>query len=173
MTNEESIAARHYLAVFGWLAIGFLTLVAAANFWVDPWQYFDRNTLGIYTNTDLPPKIAGMKRHPQSAILLGNSKAGMTDVALIHGPAPFYNAGLGGAEVEKILAMLRRVPPTAPLVVVELDAMEFGDDQPVQSDPIPDLTIARLPRLSFQPANFWLFRENRRRSRITSTARVS
>jgi hypothetical protein len=139
--NNESMDARRYLTVFGWLAVGFLALVAVTNYFIDPWQYFNRNFLGIYTNAEVTPKVAGMARHPYSGILLGNSKAGLTDVSLIHGPVPFYNAGLGGAVIEKIYAMLQRVPATAPIVVIELDAMEFGDDLPVDNHPFPNETF--------------------------------
>jgi hypothetical protein len=120
--------ARRYVLIMGALAGGVMALLAALNFWVDPGGYFSRNTLGFYSVTaERQFKWLGLRRHPNDAVLLGDSKAAMANTAPIRQPFVFFNAGVGASMIEDVLATLKRVSPTSPLVVVELDYLQFNN----------------------------------------------
>ncbi|MGA2053430.1 MAG: hypothetical protein ABSH19_08975, partial [Opitutales bacterium] len=74
------------------------------------------------------------------AVLIGTSKAAMIDVSKVNGPAPFYNASLGGATPEEVIGLVQHVPSTSPLIVVALDFFQYGDHSPVQTNPFPPAT---------------------------------
>ncbi len=132
--------SQRYLATTAAVAAGLIALAAALNFFVDPFDYFGRNTLGIYISAEREAKLTGLRQHPQDAVLLGTSKAAMVDASLLRGPAKFYNAGLGGATPEEVTALVRHVSPTAPLVVVALDFFQYSDRLPIVSSPFPPQT---------------------------------
>jgi hypothetical protein len=126
---------RRYLGLVALLAGALVALAAAINFFVDPFDYFGRNTLGVYIAAARAAKLTGLRQNPRAAVLIGTSKAAMIDVAQLAGPAPFFNASLGGATPEEVVALVKQVSPTAPLVVVALDFFQFGDSVPYQ--PVP------------------------------------
>jgi hypothetical protein len=131
---------RRYLATFGLLAGGLLALAAAVNYFVDPFDYFGRNSLGVYISAEREAKLTGLRQHPRDAILIGTSKAAMIDVSKVNGPAPFYNASLGGATPEEVIGLVQHVPSTSPLIVVALDFFQYGDRTPLQANPFPPET---------------------------------
>ena len=138
MTAPDS---RRYLATLGKLAGGVILLVVALNYFVDPHAYFGRNYLGYYTTAERQFKLEGLQQHPDDAVLLGNSKAALTDVEMIHSPVRFFNAGVGGSPIEEILAMLGHVKPSAPFVLVALDYLQFQDDKPIAPQPLAPLSL--------------------------------
>ena len=119
--------ARRYVLVVATLAGGFMALVAALNFWVDPNGYFSCNTLGYYVVMEHPFKLHGLQRHTHDAVLLGDSKAAMAGTSQLRQPFVFFNGGVGGAMIEDILAIIHEIPATCPLIVVELDYLEFNN----------------------------------------------
>jgi hypothetical protein len=133
---------RRYLAAFGLLAGGLLALAATVNYFVDPFDYFGRNTLGVYISAEREAKLTGLRQHPRDAVLIGTSKAAMIDVSQVTGPAPFYNASLGGATPEEVIGLVQHVAPSAPLIVVALDFFQYSDRAPLQSDPFPRETLS-------------------------------
>jgi len=119
---------RRYVQWLGGLVLGSVALVAALNFGVDPNAYFGRNTLGFYNvAAEHQIKVLGLQRHPDDAVLLGNSKAAMANTGLLRQPFVFFNAGVGGSMIENDLEMLQHIPTTTPLVVVELDYLQFSN----------------------------------------------
>jgi hypothetical protein len=86
--------------------------------------------------------------------LLGNSKASMANTAIIQTPYTFFNAGVGGSMIENILEMLQHVPANTPLVVVELDFLQFSNECAMGEHlPPPDNMHNKLNNLfSFQAA---------------------
>jgi len=134
---------RRYLVTFGFLAGGLLALAAAVNYFIDPFDYFGRNTLGVYISAEREAKLTGLRQHPRDAVLIGTSKAAMIDVSQVSGPAPFYNASLGGATPEEVIGLVQHVAPTAPLIVVALDFFQYTDRTPLQPNPFPRETWQR------------------------------
>ncbi len=130
VTRTSATASRRYVATLGWLAGGIVVLAAALNYFVDPNAYFGHNTLGFYTSTERQFKVLGLSRHPQDAVLLGNSKAALADTSLIPPPPRFFNAGVGGSLAEDILEMTKHLAAGSPLVVVALDFGQFGNEHP-------------------------------------------
>ena len=131
---------RRYLATAGLVAGGLLALAAAINYFIDPFDYFGRNTLGVYISAEREAKLTGLRQHQHDAILIGTSKAAMIDVSKVAGPAPFYNASLGGAKPEEIIGLVQHVAPTAPLIVVALDFFQYGNGTPLEPTPFPPAT---------------------------------
>ena len=128
LTLSTELRARRYVRWFVGLAVGTMALLGMLNYWVDPHAYFGRNTLGFYSaDGEQRIKLLGLQRHPQDAVLIGNSKAAVANTALIHLPYVFYNAGVGGFMIENDLEILRHVSRSAPLVVVELDYLQFSN----------------------------------------------
>ena len=113
-----------------WLAGGVILLTGLINYFTDPNAYFGRNSLGYYTSAERQFKLLGLQRHPQNAVLLGNSKAALADTALVHGPYPFFNAGVGGALAEDVADVSQHIPATVPLVVLALEYGQFGNSRP-------------------------------------------
>lgn len=133
-------APRRYLATFGLLAGGLALLTAIVNYVVDPDAYFGRNSLGFFTSAERQFKILGLQRHAGDAVLLGNSKAALADTSLVHGPYPFFNAGVGGSLAEDVTEMTDHVPPGAPLVVLALEYGQFGNSRPYGGHLPPPVT---------------------------------
>ncbi len=125
------------MLTLAWLSGVLIALVVVVNYFVDPDAYFGRNTLGDYNLSEGQFKVLGLSRHPDSVILLGNSKAAMTATGMIHSHYSFFNAGVGGFKIEDVITMLGRVPPSAPAVIVELDFMEFGNDYEFNAYALP------------------------------------
>ncbi len=139
-TPASENPARHYVATLGGVAGMILALAAALNYWVDANAYFGRNTLGFFTSAERQFKILGLARHPQNAVLLGNSKAALADTSLLRPPPVFFNAGVGGSLVEDVLAMTKHLPHDSPLIVVALDFGQFGNEHPYGENLPPAFT---------------------------------
>ncbi len=141
--------ARRYVLMVVAIAGGVMTLLAALNFWVDPNAYFGRNTLGFYNVTaERQFKLLGLQRHANDAVLLGNSKAAMANTTLVTQPLHFFNAGVGGSMIENDLEMLQHVPAASPLVVVELDYLQFSNSCALGEHlPLPDTLHNKLDNL--------------------------
>jgi hypothetical protein len=136
-TPVPSFAWRRYVVTLACLSGVLIALVVVVNYFVDPDAYFGRNTLGDFNLSEGQFKVLGLSRHPDSVILLGNSKAAMTATGMIHSNYSFFNAGVGGFKIEDVITMLSRVPPSAPAVIVELDFMEFGNDYEFNAYALP------------------------------------
>jgi len=134
--TPKTRAFRRYLLSLGWLAGGLLGLVAGLNYFVDPYDYFERNSLGVYvTNGEREVKQSGLDRYPERAVLLGDSKAGMMDVSQTQESAKIFNAGFGSATPEETVAMVKKISPQAPFVLVGLDYFQFGSTAPFAPEP--------------------------------------
>lgn len=135
----KPMTPQRYLKAISLMAGLAMGLVALINYFVDPYTYFGTNTLGIHIIAERQLKPLGVIRNPNKAILIGNSKTGMVDVGQLQGPAPFFNASVGGLMPEEMLYLVENLSPNAPLVVIGLDYIQFNTQRDWIKHPFPEI----------------------------------
>jgi hypothetical protein len=123
---------RNFLRRFAWIVAGILVLTVSINLFVDPWDRFGLNRLGVYISASREFKLTEAKRFPHDALLLGNSRAAMLPVASLAG-GRFFNAAFEGANLAEIRLFLERNLQGQKLVLLNLDPFTLGSE----SDRIP------------------------------------
>ncbi len=133
---------RQYLRWFAGTALGVIGVLGALNLLVDPCDRFGLNRLGVYVIADREVKSAEFPRFAPDAVLLGNSRAAMIDVSRLSGHR-FFNAAFPGASIEELHSFIEHYVKDQKLVVLGLDAYQFGlAPQPI-TDPFKPLTFRR------------------------------
>jgi hypothetical protein len=134
---------RKFLKRFGWIVAGILLLTVSINLFVDPWDRFGLNRLGVYISASREFKLTEAARFPHDALLLGNSRAAMLPVAQLDG-AKFFNAAFEGANLVEFRLFLERNLHGQKLVLLNLDPFTLGSE----SDRVPTEAFDRLgPRV--------------------------
>jgi hypothetical protein len=88
-------------------ALSLVAFVAGFNVVVDPFGYFNRNTVGYFFSSERQFKYSIVKSYDYNAILLGDSRIAFTDTSQINRPEyTFVNGGIGGASLEELVALL-------------------------------------------------------------------
>jgi len=133
---------QKYLTVFGSVALGAILLVGLLNFLVDPYDRFGLNKLGVYISAEREFKSTEFPRYASDAVLLGNSRAAIIDVAGLTNLRCF-NAAFGSAQLEEMNFFVQHFVTNQKLALLSLDINSFGPlDAPV-TDPFGPLTFRR------------------------------
>jgi hypothetical protein len=121
---------KPYLRTLTLVFVVLTASVVALNYFVDPYDVFGRNRLGIYVAADRQSKPAMIGRFPHDAVLMGTSKAAMVDTTQLEGWR-FFSATFGGARVEELYYFAENHLHAAKLVVIALDYGMFADTFPI------------------------------------------
>ena len=124
--------ARRYvlltLGLTGALAGG----LGLLNYWVDPYNRFGHNRLGVYISAERESKSTEVRRYPHNALLLGNSRMAMIPVAQLNS-FRFFNGALGGATAEETYYFVYHYVTRQDLVVLGVD-LGAGNSPSLQGD---------------------------------------
>jgi hypothetical protein len=100
------------------------------------------NRLGVYTSAEREFKSTEFNRFAPEAVLLGDSRAAMIDVAGLKGYR-FFNAGFGSAEVEEIDDFVDRFVKDQKVVVIGFGLSGFVPLSHPVENPFRPLTLKR------------------------------
>jgi hypothetical protein len=127
----NSDARRYVLLTLG-LAGALAGSLGLLNFWVDPYNRFGNNRLGVYISAERESKAIEVRRYPHNALLLGNSRIVMIPAAQLNG-FRFFNGAFGGATAEEIYYFAYHYAAKQDLVVLGVDLGE-GDPTFLKGD---------------------------------------
>lgn len=127
-----SPGARHYVLLTLGLAGALAGGLGLLNYWVDPYNRFGHNRLGVYISAERESKSTEVRRYPHNALLLGNSRMAMIPVAQLNG-FRFFNGALGGATAEETYYFVYHYATRLDLVVLGVD-LGAGDPPTLQGD---------------------------------------
>jgi hypothetical protein len=127
----DAPARRFVLLALG-IAGALVGVVGLFNYFVDPYDLFGHNRLGVYITAEREFKATEVQRYPHNALLVGNSRMAMIPVkGLDH--FQFFNAALGGATAEEVYYFLYHFARKQELVIVGVDLGQ-ADPVPAQGD---------------------------------------
>jgi hypothetical protein len=113
------------------LALGIAGVLVATiglfNYFVDPYDLYGHNRLGIYISAEREFKASQVKRYPHDALLMGNSRMAMIPVRGLQ-DFKFFNAGFGGGTAEEAYYFLYHFAHQQKLVILGVEL--------AQADPI-------------------------------------
>jgi hypothetical protein len=113
-------SARHYVLLALGLAGGLMGGLALLNLWVDPFNRFGNNRLGVYISAERECKPVYIQRFPHDALLIGNSRAARIPPAALNG-FRFFNAAFSGATTEETYYFLEHFAWHERLVILAAD----------------------------------------------------
>jgi len=102
---------------------GFLLLLGALNYWVDPYNRFGNNRLGVFISAEREAKPVLLQRYPHDALIIGDSKAAMIPASHVNG-FRFFNASFAGATLEEEYYCIEHFARNLKLVVLEADYLQ-------------------------------------------------
>ncbi len=103
--------------------------IAFFNFWVDPYNRFGNNRLGVYISAERETKATDVCRYPHNALLLGNSRMGMIQPGQLEG-FRFFNAAFGGGTPEEAYYFLDHFARSQELVILGVDLGQCDPPSP-------------------------------------------
>jgi hypothetical protein len=124
--------ARRYVLLTLGLAGALAGGLGLLNYWVDPYNRFGHNRLGVYISAERESKSTEVRRYPHNALLLGNSRMAMIPVAQLDG-FRFFNGALGGASAEETYYFVYHYATQQDLVVLGVD-LGAGDPPELKGD---------------------------------------
>src|SRR5664279_429594 len=127
----NSGAHRYVLLTLG-LAGALAGGLGLLNYWVDPYNRFGNNRLGVYISAERESKAIELRRYPHNALLLGNSRIAMIPAAQLNG-FRFFNGAFGGATAEEIYYFVYHYATRQDMVVLGVDLGE-GDPPSLKGD---------------------------------------
>ncbi len=127
--RRQKTAAKRYALLSLGLAAALVVGVGLLNFFIDPFNRFGNNRLGVFFAAERESKPRMALKYPHNALLLGNSRIGMTLADQLDG-FHFFNAAFAGGTSEEAYYFLKRYAWKDELVVIGVD--------PGQCDP-PEL----------------------------------
>ena len=133
---------KRYLYLFLGTAAALMVLVGGLNLFVDPYDRFGLNRLGVYISAEREFKSTEFPRYAPEAVLLGNSRAAIINADGLKGHR-FFNAAFGSAVLEEMCFFVDHYVKTQKLVVLSLDAFAFASSSNVVKDPFTPLTLRR------------------------------
>jgi len=113
-------SARSFSIVTLSVALGVLGAIALLNYWVDPYNQYGNNRLGVYVTSDRESKATDVKRFKHNAILLGNSREGMIPPRKLDG-FTFFNGAFGGGTAEEVYYFIQHFVFDQKVVVLGID----------------------------------------------------
>jgi hypothetical protein len=124
-------ACRYVLFTLG-LAGALVGGLGLLNYWVDPYNRFGNNRLGVYISAERESKSTEVRRYPHNALLLGNSRMAMIPADQLTG-FRFFNGAFGGATAEEIYYFAAHYARHEQLVVLGVDLLT-GDPSELHGD---------------------------------------
>ncbi len=138
--------ARNFSMTFASVVFALLSAVLLVNLFVDPYNRFGLNRLGVYISAEREFKGSAVTRYPHNALLLGNSKPLMIDPLQLEG-WDFFNGCFAGALPEEIYAFVDRYAHDQDLVVIGLDFGMFNETlAPLKAEPLERKLSADIPK---------------------------
>ena len=133
-TTISNPAGRPRRFIFCLLATtaGLLLVLGALNYWVDPYNRFGNNRLGVFISAEREAKPVLLQRHLHDALIIGDSKAAMIPAGKLNG-FRFFNAAFAGATLEEEYYCIEHFANHLKLVVLEADYLQ-GDTLPNKGD---------------------------------------
>ncbi len=107
------------------IVVGCLAIVGGVNYWVDPYNEFGRNHIGLYFSSSRQAKTQ-ITKYPHDALLLGSSMVEYIDPADIC-CYQFYNASFYSAYPEEIFFYLQKYAHQERLVVIGFNFFMFNE----------------------------------------------
>jgi hypothetical protein len=114
-----------YLKVFFFIFSTYFAACSLTNWFIDPYNEFGRNTVGLYYSTERQAKSL-ISSYEHDAILIGSSRPAKILPQTIKSYT-FYNASFSNATPEEIYYFLKEYAKTEKLVVIGLDYEMFNE----------------------------------------------
>lgn len=95
---SESSPFKRYLRTVGVCSFGLVAVVMLFNFFVDPYNRFGMNRLGIYISAEREAKQKMIARYDPDVVMMGDSRTAFTDTSAVKSKRVF-NLGLGAGTV--------------------------------------------------------------------------
>ena len=112
------------------LTLGVVFLCVALNFFIDPYNRFGMNTMGVYISAEREFKVTEISSFEPEWVLLGNSKSAMIDVTGVADDKVF-NAGFGSASIEEMVQFIKEhIPNNNVKLVIGLDILQYSAGRP-------------------------------------------
>ena len=119
-------SARAFSLVTIFVTLGILGAFALLNYWIDPYNQYGNNRLGVYVTSDRESKATDVKRFKHNAILLGNSREGMIPPRKLDGFC-FFNGAFGGGTAEEVYYFIEHFVFDQKVVILGID---YGQGDP-------------------------------------------
>ena len=115
---------RRYFIGFLLGFIGLATPVMWFNWYVDPFCFFERNTVGMYFHTERQCKAMMVQQREHDALIIGNSRPAWIGASPLL-PDKVLNVSFSGAEIEEVYAFLDKYlkPNTQVLIGIDFEMM--------------------------------------------------
>ena|GEM_PF-1335234 len=113
-------SARKYVLWTLGLTATVLSGIVLLNYFIDPYNRFGNNRLGVYISAEREAKPTWVRTCPHDALLMGNSKAAMIPVSGLNG-FHFFNASFGGATTEEIYYFIEHFARDEKLILLSAD----------------------------------------------------
>lgn len=123
---------RRYVLCLLAISAGFLFVLGALNYWVDPYDRFGNNRLGVFISAERKAKPVLLQRYLHNALIIGDSKAAMIPAGQVNG-FRFFNAAFAGASLEEEYYCIEHFAHDQKLVVLEADYLQ-GDPPTNEGD---------------------------------------
>lgn len=133
-------SSLRYVVLLAAMAGSLIAGIAALNYFVDPYDVFGCNRLGVYVAADRESRPSFIERYPHDAVLLGTSKAAMIDTTQL-GPYRFFSVTFGGATVEELFFFADAYFKDLKLAVIALDFGMFSRGAAVEQNPFTERDI--------------------------------
>lgn len=108
------------------ITFGIMLLLLAINFFIDPYNRFGMNRLGVYISAEREFKVTEIAKFQPEWVLLGNSKSAMIDVSELENNKVF-NAGFGSASIQEMVQFVDKYIPNKNVkLIIGLDLLQYS-----------------------------------------------
>ena len=140
-TNSDHLFAKYSRTlVVG--TMGACMAIGLLNYFVDPYNIYGNNRLGVYISSEREAKQNLIKSYPHTAVLLGNSKSALISVADVEGTVVF-NGGIAGASMSEIYFFAQRYVVDQNRVFLGVSLGQQGGLNVADQDVFRPLTMSR------------------------------
>jgi hypothetical protein len=122
ISNPTGSPRRFVCLLLGITAL-LLLVLGALNYWVDPYNRFGNNRLGVFISAEREAKPVLLQRYPHDALIIGDSKAAMIPAGQVN-DFRFFNAAFAGASSEEEYYCIGHFAHDLKLVVLEADYLQ-------------------------------------------------
>lgn len=127
--KQDENSLRRYLAGFAGTLLAIAVIVFTVNWYVDPFGYWGRFPLGVYSDSwDREIKATLVRKRPHEVTLLGTSKTHQIDPDHIE-RCTIFNASMNGMRAEQALYFVQRFVPANTFLLLGLDFFIFREDK--------------------------------------------
>jgi hypothetical protein len=129
------------------VALGILAAIALLNYWIDPYNQYANNSLGVYAYAERQAKPNYIRQAKFDSIIVGNSRVGLGFLPEKISSLRLFNGGLGGASLEEIYYFIKHNVKSQKLLILGIDLCHHDPEIAKQDDFEPPNRVQFLKSL--------------------------